>query len=69
MRIRELIKTLNLADRVFKPGYPTGRGQYMITEPRRDFIAQLEAHGAKVEYVPCGYDYNYQGMLYTISAK
>ena len=41
----------------------------MITEPRRDFVAQLEAHGAKVEYVPCGYDYNYQGMLYTISAK
>lgn len=69
MKIKNLIKELNLEKKVFKPGYLVGREVYMILSPTIESLKKLESRGAKVSHIACGWDFNYNGTLYKITAK
>ena len=65
MTIREAIKG---ARGIFKPGYPTGRREYMILDSHRDSALEyLRELGFKATRCPCGHDYNYGGDLYYLN--
>ena len=70
--MRSEIARLNrhLGLHICKPGYPTGRGQYMILDSERKVaLAVLNDAGFNAERVPCGHDYNYNGDLYAITRR
>ena len=69
MKIKNLIKELNLEKKIFKPGYLVGRGVYMVLSPTNESLKKLESHGAKIAHIACGWDFNYNGTLYRIIAK
>ena len=66
-RIRE-----KFGGKVFKPGYPTGRNEYMILSGsghQKAILAALDAMGIASTRSPCGHDYNYNGDLYKLKLK
>ena len=69
--MREAIKSINASfgGCVFKPGYPTGRGEFMIaacSDVQHAIIAAFAGLGWCCSRVPCGHDYNYGGDLYKL---
>ena len=71
--MRSEIARLNrhLGLHIFKPGYPTGRGQYMILDCEREAaLAILKDAGFDARpLLGVGHDYNYGGSLYTITRE
>lgn len=64
MTIRQIVSRFPT---VFKPGYPTGRNEYMILDADRDkTIRQLTDRGIFPNQCCCGHDYNYKGALYKL---
>lgn len=69
MTVKEIISKFRLG--VLKPGYPTGRGQYLVLDSDKERAhAVLSAHGYTVKpLVGVGPDRNNGGELYLISKK
>ena len=64
MSIRQIVSNFPT---VFKPGYPTGRNEYMILDTDRDrTIRRLVDYGLFPSRCCCGHDYNYGGDLYKL---
>lgn len=52
---------------VFKPGYPSGRGVYMVLDRDRAKTLDLfRRMGVEAKREPCGHDWNYGGDLYRL---
>ena len=71
MKITEAIKKVNekYGNRVFKPGYPTARLEYMVVGggPVQKTVAEEFARlGVEMTRSPCGHDYNHDGDLYKL---
>lgn len=67
--IREAVQRVNaeFPGAVFKPGYPTGRGVYMVLDrDRAEALDLLRRVGVEAKREPCGHDYNYGGDLYSL---
>lgn len=67
--IREAVQRVNaeFPGAVFKPGYPSGRGVYMVLD--RDRVKTLDLlrrMGVEAKREPCGHDWNYGGDLYRL---
>lgn len=64
--IREINRRLGL--HIFKPGYPTGIGQYMIlSSERKAALAALAKAGLEAQLLlGVGHDYNCGGDLHVI---
>lgn len=64
MTIRQIVSRFPT---VFKPGYPTGRNEYMILDADHDrTIRRLVDFGIFPDQCNCGHDYNYKGGLYKL---
>lgn len=71
MKITKAIKKVNekCGNRVFKPGYPTARLEYMVVGEGKDQKAVAEEFarlGVEMTRSPCGHDYNYGGDLHSL---
>jgi hypothetical protein len=67
--IREAVQRANaeFPGAVFKPGYPTGRGVYMVLDrDRAKALDLLRRAGVEAKTVGCGHDWNYGGDLYRL---
>lgn len=67
--IREAVQRVNaeFPGTVFKPGYPSGRGVYMVLDRDRAKTLDLfRRMGVEAKREPCGHDYNYGGDLYRL---
>lgn len=71
MKATEAVKKVNekYGNRVFKPGYPTARLEYMVVGEGRvqEAVAgEFARLGFDMTRSPCGRDYNYGGDLHRI---
>lgn len=71
MKITEAIKKVNEkhGNRVFKPGYPTARLEYMVAGGRqvqKAVAGEFARLGVEMTRLPCGHDYNYGGDLFRL---
>lgn len=67
--IREAVQRVNaeFPGTVFKPGYPSGRGVYMVLDcGRANALDLLRRMGVEAKREPCGHDWNYGGDLYRL---
>lgn len=67
--IREAVQRVNaeFPGTVFKPGYPSGRGVYMVLDrDRAKTLDLLRRVGVEAKREPCGHDWNYGGDLYRL---
>lgn len=67
--IREAVQRVNaeFSGAVFKPGYPSGRGVYMVLDrDRAKTLDLLRRMCVEAKREPCGHDYNYGGDLYRL---
>lgn len=67
--IREAVQRVNaeFPGTVFKPGYPSGRGVYMVLDRDRAKTLDLfRRMGVEAKREPCGHDWNYGGDLYRL---
>lgn len=66
--ITEAVKNSHL--KIFKPGYPTGRCEYLIKTADQSLAkTYFSKLGFDMMRVHCGHDYNYDGDLYKIVKK
>ena len=66
--VRSAVKRVNgplfpFGRQVFKPGYLTGRNEYMA------ILAALDSMGITATRSPCGHDHNCNGDLYKLKVK
>jgi len=71
MKITEAIKKVNekYGNRVFKPGYPTARLEYMVigeSRVQKEISSEFARLGVEMTRSPCGHDYNYGGDLHRL---
>jgi len=67
--IRDIVRRANaeFPGAVFKPGYPAGRGVYMVLDrDRAGALDLLRRMGVEAAREPCGHDWNYKGDLYRL---
>jgi len=65
--IREAVQRVNVEfpGAVFKPGYLSGRGVYMVLDrDRAKTLDLLRRMGVEAKREPCGHDWNCGGDLY-----
>ena len=75
--VRSAVKRVNgplfpFGRQVFKPGYSTGRNEYMILSGsghQKAILAALDNMGIASTRSPCGHDHNYNGDLYKLKLK
>ena len=71
MKATEAVKKVNenYGNRVFKPGYPTARLEYMVAgegKVQKAVAEEFARLGVEMTRSPCGHDYNYGGDLYRL---
>lgn len=67
--IREAVQRVNaeFPGAAFKPGYPTGRGVYIVLDrDRAKTLGLFRRMGVEAKREPCGHDRNYGGDLYRL---